>query len=378
MANVAPMTHHRAHLAKDTMTHPAGPTRAALSRLATLLALMLAAVLALVLGACTPGAQSGPDPDGAPTSAGAGGATDSFPVTVEHTFGSTTVEAEPQRVVVVGITEPDILLELGVVPVATTEWYGEQPHAVWPWAQELLGGATPEVLSTSDGFEFEKVAALEPDLIVGTNSGMTAEDYERFSAIAPTITGVQGSEPYFSDWREQTRQVAKAVGRSAAGDELIAGVEQAYADAASEHPQFAGLTVTFSQATPSEGVIWVYPDGLNTDFLTDLGFTITPGLQEYAPAAGEQAQIAEENVHLLEADVVVFATESADGIDDVLSFGTMENLPAVKEHRAVFTDATLAGAIYFLTPLSQKYVLEHLVPRLEDAVEAKAPRSVEG
>ena len=83
-------------------------------------------------------------------------------------------------------------------------------------------------------------------------------------------------------------------------------------------------------------------------------------------------------MHLLEADVVVFATESADGIDDVLSFGTMENLPAVKEHRAVFTDATLAGAIYFLTPLSQKYVLEHLVPRLEDAVEAKSPRSVEG
>ena len=309
MANVAPMTRHWAHLPKDTMIHPAGPTRTVRSRPATLFALMLATVLALVLRACTPGAQDGSDPDGTPTSAGAGRATDSFPVTVEHTFGSTTVEAEPQRVVVVGITEQDVLLGLGVVPVATTEWYGEQPHAVWPWVQELLGDATPEVLSTSDGFEFEKVAALEPDLIVGTNSGMTAEDYERFSAIAPTITGVPGSEPYFSDWREQTRQVARAVGRS---------------------------------------------------------------------AAGEQAQIAEENVHLLEADVVVFATESADGIDDVLSFGTMQNLPAVKEHRAVFTDATLAGAIYFLTPLSQKYVLEHLVPRLEDAVEAKSPRSVEG
>ena len=304
--------------------------------------------------------------------------TDSFPVTVEHRFGSTTIPAEPQRVVVVGLTEQDILLELGVVPVATTEWYGEQPHAVWPWAQELLGGATPEVLSTSDGFEFERIAALDPDLIVGTNFGMTAEDFEQFSAIAPTVTNEAGSEPYFSDWRAQTRLVAAAVGRSAAGDELIARVEQAYADAAEQHPEFAGLTATFSQATPSNGVIWVYPDGLNTDFLTDLGFTMTPGLDEYAPAAGEQAQISEENVHLLEADVVVFATESADGIEDVLGFGTMRNLPAVKDHRAVLTDATLAGAIYFMTPLSQQYVIEQLVPRLEAAVRGEAPQSVEG
>src|SRR5687768_7469820 len=66
---------------------------------------------------------------------------DTFPVTVEHQFGETTIDAEPQRVVVVGLTEQDILLELGVTPVATTEWYGEQPYAVWPWAADLLGDA---------------------------------------------------------------------------------------------------------------------------------------------------------------------------------------------------------------------------------------------
>jgi iron complex transport system substrate-binding protein len=168
------------------------------------------------------------------------------------------------------------------------------------------------------------------------------------------------------------------VGRSAEGEELIEGVEVAYAEAAAAHPEFEGLTATFSQGSAWEGNLWVYPDGLNTDFLTDLGFGITPGLEEHAPEEGVQAQISAENTGLLEADVVVFATEAPDAIDDLLSFGTLSKLPAVTENRAVYTDAELAGAIYFLTPLSQKHVLEQLLPRLESAVAGEAPRSTEG
>lgn len=303
---------------------------------------------------------------------------DTFPVTVEHQFGETTVEAEPQRVVVVGLTEQDILLELGVTPVATTEWYGEQPYAVWPWAADLLGDAEPEVLTTTDGFEYEKIASLRPDLIVGTNAGLEQETYDKLSEIAPTVASVEGSEPYFSSWQEQTRVVAAAVGRSAEGEDLIDGVETAYAEAAAAHPEFAGLTATFSQGAAWEGNLWVYPEGLNTDFLTDLGFTITPGLEEHAPEEGVQAQISAENTGLLEADVVVFATEEPDAIDGLLDFGTLSTLPAVEENRAIYTDGELAGAIYFLTPLSQKHVLEELLPRLESAVAGEAPRSTEG
>lgn len=305
-------------------------------------------------------------------------ATDTFPVTIEHQFGSTTIPEEPQRVVVVGITEQDILLELGVIPVATTEWYGEQPSATWPWAIDLFGDAEAEVLSTVDGFEFEKIAGLRPDLIIGTNAGLTEEDYDKLSEIAPTVTSIEGSERYFSSWQDQTRQVAAAVGRSAAGEALIEEVETAYAEAAAAHPEFAGLTASFSQGTPWEGTLWVYPDGVNTDFLTELGFVMTPGLEQYAATAGEQAQLSAENIDLIDADVIVFATEQPSALDELLAFGTISSLDAVAGHRAVYTDSVLAGAIYFLTPLSQKYVIEHLVPRLEDAVKGEAPQSTEG
>jgi len=321
-------------------------------------------------GADTPTVATPPEATGDEVIEGAG----TFPVTVEHQYGETTVTAEPQRVVSVGLTEQDILLQFGVIPIAVTEWYGEQPDATWPWAHDLLGGSEPVVLSDDDGLEFEKIAGLEPDLIIGTNAGMTERDYELLSQIAPTVTSVPGSLPYFSPWPDQVLQVARALGREADGEELVARVQADYAQVAEFHAEeWAGKTATFSQGEPYSGILYVYPDDLSTAFLTDLGFTITPGLEPYAPDLGSQAEISAENVDLLEADVVVWATESQKGFDKLQAFSTVADLPAVKEQRSVYTDGTLAGAVYFLTPLSLEYVLEHLTPLLEQAVAGEAP-----
>ena len=94
-----------------------------------------------------------------------------FPVTIEHKYGATTIKSEPGRIVVVGLREQDALLALGAVPVATTEWFGEHPGAIFPWAKEALGtGKVPTVLTDKDGIQIEKVAAQRPDLILGIYS----------------------------------------------------------------------------------------------------------------------------------------------------------------------------------------------------------------
>lgn len=349
----------------------------------------IAAVCALVLAGCGSTADPSTGPvtsaeagtpavsgtSSAGTSVVAGPATDTFPITVEHRLGTTTIPADPQRVVVVGLTEQDVLLELGVVPVATTEWYGEQPDAVWPWARDLLGDAKPVVLDQREGPQVERIAALRPDLIIGTNAGLTQEQYDTLSRVAPTVTSVPGSEEYFSSWQDQTRQIAKAVGRSAAGQTLIDRVEQRYADVKAAHPEYAGLTATFSQGAPYNGLLYVYPDGVNTDFLTELGFTITPGLEKFQPTPGLQAEIPAENVDAIDADVIVFASESQANFDELQSWATIGSLPAVTENRAVYADETLAGAIYFLSPLSQLYVLDRLPAVLDQAIAGQAPRT---
>lgn len=92
-----------------------------------------------------------------------------YPVTIKNKFGDAVIKETPKRVVAVGLVEQDALLALGVVPVGTTEWFGEKPGALFPWAKAKLGsGAIPTVLTDKDGIQFEKVAALAPDLIIGS------------------------------------------------------------------------------------------------------------------------------------------------------------------------------------------------------------------
>ena len=44
-------------------------------------------------------------------------AVDTFPVTIDHALGSTTIEAKPERVVTWGWSAQDAVLGLGVTPV---------------------------------------------------------------------------------------------------------------------------------------------------------------------------------------------------------------------------------------------------------------------
>ena len=93
---------------------------------------------------CSPaaGAKTAEQPS-SPAAAGA------FPVTIEHKFGETTIDSEPKRIVVVGLREQDALLALGIVPVGTTEWYGEHPGAIFPWAEAALGDAQAPTKSSA-------------------------------------------------------------------------------------------------------------------------------------------------------------------------------------------------------------------------------------
>ncbi|MGY1744566.1 ABC transporter substrate-binding protein [Blastococcus sp. SYSU D00695] len=315
-------------------------------------------VLAL-LAAC------GSDPDREETATpDAGG---EFPVTVEHAFGETTVPAEPQRVVSVGFTEQDTLLALGVVPVGVTEWFGDQPHAVWPWAQDELGDAEPAVLDASDGINVEAVAALEPDLIIGTNAGLDEDTYRALSGIAPTIAHSGRYEDHFEPWDVQADLIGTAVGRRDEARDLTEDLQARFADTAATHPEFAGTAAVFLQNAVYDGSFIAYQDGLSTEFLTDLGFVVPPSIAQYA---GEgQAYIPLERAGVLnDAEVLLWATEAPGDRAALEEQAVYRALEPVQAGRLAFTDQVLAGAIYFTSPLSLPYVLDELVPRLEAAV----------
>ena len=108
---------------------------------------------------------------------------DAFPVTIEHKYGETTIDAEPQRVVSIGFAEHDGLLALGVIPVGVRDWYGEQPFATWIWAQDELGDAEPEVLpSTELNFELALLPSADTAAMQTTAMSATRRAYSTSEA----------------------------------------------------------------------------------------------------------------------------------------------------------------------------------------------------
>jgi iron complex transport system substrate-binding protein len=291
---------------------------------------------------------------------------DAFPVTIEHKFGRTTITGRAERIVTVGLTEQDALLALGIVPVGTTEWFNEYPGALWPWAQEVAGDTVPTVVGDAAAVNFERIAALQPDLILALYSGLTQEDYALLSQIAPTVAQPAAYVDYGIPWQELTLTVGQAVGMAAEAEALVAGVEARFAQAQADHPEFVGATAVV--ATPYEG-IWVYgPEDVRGRFLTSLGFELPDGLAEIT-SAEFGGNLSMERADLLDVDVIIWLdAEEAGGS---LGGPLYASLPVHTEGREVFLDSyddPLGGATSFVSVLSLPYLLDGLVPQLAHAL----------
>jgi iron complex transport system substrate-binding protein len=319
---------------------------------------------ALAVGGLLSACGSDDDTTGAGSDASSGATAASvFPVTVTHKFGTTTVPSAPKRVVSVGVTEQDTLLALGVIPVGVTEWYGDYPYATWPWAQAALGDAKPTVLKDADGLPFEKIASLAPDLIIGTNAGLKQEDYDKLTALAPTIAQSGKYTDYFEPWNVQSLAIGTAVGKEKEVTALIADIQGKFATAAAANPSFAGKKVIFLQNAVYDGSLIAYQKGLSTEFLTSLGFEVPDGLEKFAKEG--QAYIPLEQISVLNAaDILIWATEKDEDRVALEKAPGFMNLTAVKNNRSIYTGGELSGAIYFTSPLSLPYVIDKLVPQI--------------
>jgi iron complex transport system substrate-binding protein len=290
------------------------------------------------------------------------------PVTVAHRFGQTTVPAPPKRVVSAGFTEQDDLLAVGVVPVAVTNWWGDQPFGVWPWAQSKLGGAQPAVLSLADGLQFDQIAALKPDLIVATNAGVDQDSYNRLSAIAPTIPQ-SGDAPYFEPWKTQASTIGQAVFQADQMNTLISQVDKGFTDVAKAHPQYAGKKVLLLQGTfYQDNVIATLP-GWRTDFLTQMGFVIPDSINAFTFDEHRAFIPRDQIVPVLNAaDVLVWTTQSDEDQAGLVAYPSVQQLNATAQNRNIFTGKNLSGAIAFSSPLSLPMVADQLPPLLTKAI----------
>ncbi|MET1003944.1 MAG: ABC transporter substrate-binding protein [Propionibacteriaceae bacterium] len=316
---------------------------------------LLAAGAGVALLAVTGCSGSASDP-GTATPAPSGSAGAGFPVTITHQFGTTTIPAAPQRVLTVGFNEQDYALAFGVEPVGVREFLGyNAPDR--PWAPESVRGKAIPTVGSED-LEYEKIAGLAPDLILGINSYIDKAGYDKLAAIAPTVAQSGDVATGATTWEAQTLTTGKALGQDAAAQTLVDQTKTAFADAVAANPTFAGKSAAFALGSSASGSTSLGADDYRTGWLTDLGFTVPKTTTE----------VSFEKLDVFDQDVLLVEGVEAAALENPL----FAALPPVKEGRLVQLgafDDDFAAALGFNSPLSIPFMLDIAVPRLAAATD---------
>ena len=128
-------------------------------------------------------------------------------MSIQHAFGTTTISEKPVRVATVQWANQEVPLALGIVPVgmAKANFGDDDTDGMLPWVKERLdefGGPMPVLFDETDGIDFEAVGDSNPDVILAAYSGLTQEDYDTLSAIAPVVA--YPVAPWATSWRGST------------------------------------------------------------------------------------------------------------------------------------------------------------------------------
>jgi iron complex transport system substrate-binding protein len=323
----------------------------------------LAALAALtVLVGC--GSTEAGEGDGGAAASGDG----AFPVSIEHTFGTTTIEQQPERVVVLGWSAQDVVYSLGLAPVGMPSYsYGGGDDGVLPWDDEYFDAAETTLLDTADGPPLEAIAALRPDVVLAPYEGFDAATYEDLSKIAPTVA--YPGEAWTTPWDEQTRIIGQALGKSAEAEKLIDDTNAAVQQIADEHPEFADLTFAYTSMGAESLYLYLGEDP-RVQLIENLGFALDPSVDTLAgggDAATFYSQISQELAPEIAADVVI---GFADGLTaaEVLAQPVYARVPALQRGSAVIVDdEEFAAAMSSVSVLSIPFALDELVDQLATA-----------
>ncbi len=333
----------------------------------------MAVGVAITLTAC-----AGQSDDEAPRETGASDSGTSgsgaFPVTIDHVYGETVIPQEPTRVITLGLSDQDPLLALGVKPIAVSPWWGDYKYATWPWAQDELGDATPVVLNQGVRDEanppIEEIASLEPDLIISLYNGTTAEQYEQLSQIAPVVVPDEEYANFAITWQEATRATGEALGREDEALALVDELEQAFATAANEHPEFTGKTAIVAERFEAGETIVRTGNDVRAKFFEQLGFTIPTEIAGIEPNEYGELYVPDELVTEISQDLLVWNVGFApDARATVEGLPLYDRLPVVADGRVLWVeDSVVSGAFSWGTVLSLQYALDELLPQITETL----------
>jgi len=312
------------------------------------LSYVLLTFVALALAACGgagSGSESGED----------GGGASAQSRTVKHAMGETEIRGTPKRVVVLDTGELDSAMSLGVRPVGAVEAVEGLGLPSY-----LEGTGEIENVGTIEEPNLEKIAALEPDLIL--SSKLRHEQiYDQLSQIAPTVL----TETTGVTWKKNFEKHAEALNKSDEAKEVMAGYEDRLEQFKNTMGDRLGETqVSVVRFLPGETRIYQKESFIGT-VLEDAGLPRPPSqdVDEFAIL-----NVSEEEIPKMDGDAVfvtVYGAPEDSTEEKITSDPLWQKLEAVRQDRVyqVSDDLWMLG----IGPTAAKGVVEDLEKHLAES-----------
>ncbi|OOM75879.1 putative siderophore-binding lipoprotein YfiY precursor [Clostridium puniceum] len=274
-----------------------------------------------------------------------------YPMTINHAYGESVIEKKPEKVVTISWGNQDVPLALGVVPAGISKAnYGKSDeNGLLPWTAEKykeLGVEKPVTFDDVDGLDYEAISNSQPDIILAAYSGITQEEYDLLSKIAPVVA--YPKLPWQTYWRDQITINSTAMGKKDEGDKLVSDLEKVITEKTSKYPKLKGKKVAFCYFNPADlGKFYIYlPTDPRAAYLTDLGLDLPDSVNKLAQTSDSFAlEISSENIDKL-SDIDVIVTYGNDALlKQLQSDALLGTVPAIKRSSvAIMEDGSVLAA----------------------------------
>lgn len=298
-----------------------------------------------------------------------------FPIVIKHAFGETEIASKPERVVTVQWANHDVVLALGVIPVGfSAANYGVQDDSgLLPWTAkklEELGADEPNIFQDTDGLDFEAISDANPDVILAAYSGITQEDYDVLSKIAPVVA--YQDAPWATEWRDQVILNSTGMGMKAEGEQLIKDTEKLIEEESSKYPEMEGKKVAwvnFSAKDMSKLHLYTPKDPRGA-FLIELGMEYPESItNQITDPTSYSLSLSAENADILnDVDIIIgYGDESL--YEAVKADPLLGKIPAIQRGSVVFIgNDTPMAASGNPNPLAISYTIDEYLELIGGAI----------
>lgn len=348
------------------------PARNQSSRWARLIATTAALLLAVT--ACSSNGDGGSDGSDSADGSGADGNSDFSPVTIEHALGEAEITEKPERVVTLGQGSTETAIALGVTPVGMENYtWGADETGYLPWVHEAVqerGDELPELIGGGTELDIEGVLEMEPDVILAPWSGITQEQYDLLSDIAPTVAYEE--EPWETAWDDQIEVIAESLGKPDQAEELISTINTQFEEAQREEYADYTFSYIYNDGPGTLGVF--FPGEQRVAMLNKLGLTVDPAVEnmdEFEVPGTDSAMIGLENADMLnDSDLIFTFYADAANREEIESQDLYSSIPAIEQGAVVASeDQPFVTASSMINPLTVPWVLERYEPMINEAIE---------